>query len=295
MTRPKRPGRRIVFILMAVAAALGAQVVGAHPAAAAPAAQVTSARSGPDSTELKTAEAKCPSGTVVYGGGGDIVGGGHEVFLQQLDTFGYTDRFFAQAHEDADGYAASWTLYAWAVCGPPLPGLQYVSSRPAGDSASFKATTVACPAGKKVLSVGGSAIGYGGPLTTWRHTILDSLTPSADLSTVTVEGYEDETGTNEAWQVSASAICAYPRPSQQRISATTAADPADKTRSVECPAGTIPYSAGGGLTGARGQAHLDRLVPHSESGLTGGDIDARTDETGTTLAWTASVYLVCAG
>jgi hypothetical protein len=174
--------------------------------------------------------------------------------------------------------------------------MQYVSWRPAGDSSAFKSTTVTCPAGKKVLSVGGSAIGYLGPLTTWSHTILDSLTPSADLTAVTVEGYEDEVGTTEAWQVSASAICAYPRPNQQRISTTTTtAGPADKTSSVECPTGTIPYSAGGGLTGARGRAHLDRLVPHSESGLTGGDIDARTDQNGTTLAWTASVYLVCAG
>jgi hypothetical protein len=129
----------------------------------------------------------------------------------------------------------------------------------------------------QVLSVGGSAIGHLGPLTTWRHTILDSLTPSADRTAVIVEGYEDEAGTTGAWQVSASAICAYPRPNQQRISATTAAGPADKTRSVECP------------------ARLDRLVPHHESGLTGGDIDARTDQNGATVAWTASVYLICAG
>jgi len=54
---------------------------------------------------------------------------------------------------------------------------------------------------------------------------------------VTVEASEDEGGTTGAWQ--ASAICAYPRPNQQRISATTAAGPADKTRSVECPARTI--------------------------------------------------------
>jgi len=295
VTRPRRPASRIAIIVAVVTAAITAQTVNAHPAAASPAARLVAAQSGPDSTELKTAEARCPSGTVVYGGGGDIVGGGHEVFLQQLDTFGYTDRFFAQAHEDADGNAGSWTLYAWAVCGPALPGMRYVSSRPAGDSTGFKATTVACPAGTKVLSVGGSAIGYGGPLTTWRHTILDSLTPSADLTSVTVEGSEDETGTTEAWQVSASAVCAYPRPNQQRVSAVTPASLADKTRSVECPAGTIPYSAGGGLTGALGQAHLDRLVPHSESGLTGGDIDARTDENGATAAWTASVELICAG
>jgi len=295
MIVPKWPARGFAVVLAAMVAALSAQVLGARPAAAAPAARLVPAQSGPDSTELKTAEAKCPAGTVVYGGGGDIVGGGHEVFLQQLDTFGYTDRFFAQAHEDADGYAGSWTLYAWAVCGPALPGMQYVSSRPAGNSTGFKATTVTCPAGKKVLSVGGSAIGYLGPLTTWRHTILDSLTPSADLTAVTVEGYEDEAGTAEAWQVAASAICAYPRPNQQRITATTAAGPADKTRSVECPAATIPYSAGGGLTGAGGQAHLDRLVPHHESGQTGGDIDARTDQNGTTAAWTASIYLICAG
>jgi hypothetical protein len=288
--------RTIRWVPVVVAAVVAGLVSTAGPAAAAtPAPQFVEAHQGPDSTDLKIAEAKCPAGTVVYGGGGDIVGGGHQVFLQQLDTFGYTDRFFAQAHEDADGYAGSWSLYAWAVCGAPLPGMQYVSARPAGDSASLHSTTVSCPAGKKVLSVGGSAIGYLAPLDSWGHFILDSLTPSADLGSVTVQGYEDEAGSTERWQVNASAVCAYPRPNQQRVSVSTSAGTADRTVTTECPAGTRPYSAGGGLTGARGQAHLDRLVPHHQSGLTGGDLDARTDQNGSTASFTASVHLVCAG
>jgi hypothetical protein len=294
MTTSIRQGRMIAQCLLVAAALAGVQFVATGPAAAAaPAARMVQAHSGPDSTDLKTAAATCPAGTVVYGGGGDIVGGGHEVFLQQLDTFGHPDQFYAQAHEDADGYAGSWSLYAWAVCGPALPGMQYVSNRPAGSSAGFHSATVSCPAGKKVLSVGGSAIGYLAPLSAWSHVILDSITPSADLGSVTVEGYEDQAGTAEAWQAGASAICAYPRPNQRRVSATTAAGAQDKTRSAECPAGTIPYSVGGGLTGAGGQAHMDRLVPHNESGLTGGDIDARTDQDGSSTSWTAEVHLVC--
>jgi hypothetical protein len=173
--------------------------------------------------------------------------------------------------------------------------MEYVTRKSVADSASRHTVTLSCPDGKKVLSVGGGAITPSLVQETWRHLILDGIRPSADLTTVTVEGYEDEIGTNEPWQVSASAICAYERPNQHRYSVITGSHAQPKELSAECRPGTIPYSAGGDLTGGHGQVHFDRLVPHHESGLTGGDLDARFDQNGVDLTdWTATLHLVCA-
>ena len=288
-------GRCSATILSVVLLAVTGVAAIAAPASAAPATQFVVGQSVTDSTEFRLTGARCPSGTVVYGGGGDIVDGGNEVFLQQLDSFGHTDQFFVQAHEDWAGIYQNWTLYAWAVCGPPLSGMRYVFRRSTADSASRHTVVVSCPEGTRVLSVGGSAVAVTPVHETWRHLILDAIRPSADLTTVTVEGYEDEIGTSEPWRVTASAICAEERPRQLRYTVVSGSDSFRKQLSAECPAGTVPYSAGADLTGPPGQVHFDRLVPHHQSGLTGGDLDARDDRTGTSFTdWTATLHMICA-
>lgn len=288
-----RLGRSITVSLVAGAALAGQLLSAGNAVAATPRIQFVQKASATDSTELKTVEAVCPSGTVAYGGGGDIVGGEHQVFLQQLGTFGHADRYFAQAHEDSDGYSGNWTLYAWAACGPELPGMEVVEADSAGDSSSHHTVTAVCPIGKKVLSAGGSAIGYVSPVDAWGHYILNSVVPSDSLTSVTVDGYEDQAHTSYAWETRAFALCAQPRPTMKRIATVTASSTGDKTATAECPSGLVPYGVGGGITGAQGQAHLDRLVQHTQTRFTGGDLDARSDQDGTTAPWSASVYLIC--
>jgi hypothetical protein len=48
------------------------------------------------------------------------------------------------------------TVKAIAICGPALPGLQYAAAEGKGEGV-FLGGSVACPAGKRVLSVGGQA------------------------------------------------------------------------------------------------------------------------------------------
>src|SRR6266496_4418369 len=81
-----RLGRSRVFRGMAAALVLAGVtgVVGVATAGGAAAAVTTvvQAHSGTDAgTVKKSAVAQCPAGTRVFGGGGDIVGGGHGVAL----------------------------------------------------------------------------------------------------------------------------------------------------------------------------------------------------------------------
>ena len=76
----------------------------------------------------------------------------------------------------------------------------------AGSSAN-KTVSVSCPAGKRALTPG-AFLDLGGT----NQVILDDLRPSADLTSVTAQGLEDETGTTANWFLSTSAKCAVPLP-----------------------------------------------------------------------------------
>jgi len=93
-------------------------------------------------------------------------------------------------------------------------GIQSVSATTAASS-SNKSATVACPAGKRVLSAGADVNPGNGDV------LVDDVRPNADLQSVTVNALEDETGTTADWTVTALAICAYPPPGLQRVSAAS--------------------------------------------------------------------------
>src|SRR5437016_5332521 len=112
---------------LAVAAALSA----AAPASAAP-SRVVSATSATDSTARKSATASCPAGTRLYGGGGTINGGAGRVALTGLrpvpgvkGVVGRTDSFVATA-EAVPGATLTWSVSAFAICGPGLANLTLV-------------------------------------------------------------------------------------------------------------------------------------------------------------------------
>jgi hypothetical protein len=299
--RPRWYRRSLLATLATGALALtAAQLAVAAPASASVGTdlRLVPGRSATDSGFSKHAVATCPAGTVVYGGGGDIVGGNHEVVLYEIDSRGDRQRFYASAHEDVDGYSGTWTVYAWAVCGPDRPelGLVYTSATDYTNTGERGVrATVTCPVGKRVISVGGAAAG---PFWYFRHEaagmVLDSLAPSSDLRWVTADAYQEEGARNNDAGVLATAICGYaPAGLQLTPRVTSAAGTADKTLTGECPTGTRAVSAAGGLNGSGGQAWLDRLVPHHESGLTGGDIDARRDQNGSSRSWSAFLTLIC--
>jgi len=273
----------------AILAAAAAVAVLTGPFASAVAGlAVTTGRSVDRGSEgFKWVQAVCPPGTSVLGGGADISGGANSVHMSSmLPLAGFPDSFYATAMEDPRGYSGAWTLTAWAICGSGVTGWQIVQADVAAEPGAIYAAAVAtCPAGKKVIGVGG-AISGGSPY------VLDSVDPGEDLTDAFVEVLGDETTPidGSAWGAHAYAVCIDPVPGQQLVTATTGWSLANKTTSVTCPAGTRAHGVGGGLRGALGQAHLDRLAPRT----TGADVDARQDATGASSDWRAYAYAICA-
>jgi hypothetical protein len=200
--------------------------------------------------------------------------------------------FVVVGTEDAGGYDGSWTITAFAVCGT-VAGYEVVRavtvSAPGESDVSAQAD---CPAGKKVIGAGGLV-----PSNTEAHVVLDDVMPDFDLSGVTVEGMHDGApqSSDDTFPVLAYAICADPQPAQQMVFTQSAANPWDKTTRVACPSGTRVHGAGAGLSGALGQAHLDRIGLNGAEGLGGTDVDARPDLDGTASNWTAWAFAICAG
>ncbi len=64
------------------------------------------------------------------------------------------------------------------------------------------------------------------------------------------------------------------------------------------PSGPIVAAAddsSAGLSGAYGQAHLDRIGLNGADALGGTDVDARLDLDGTSQNWSAWAFAICAG
>ena len=176
-----------------------------------------------------------------------------------------------------------------AVCAPAsaLPGWAFVfgpivASGPGGQDVSAH---VDCPAGTKVIGAGGQAAGF--------HYLLDDVMPDSDLSGVTAEVMRDDSNQPDTGgSAQASAICADPLPGLQLVTRKTAASTGNKTVSAPCPSGTRVIGAAGALSGALGQAHLDRIGFNSSRSRS--DVDARADVDGTSNRWQAWAFAICA-
>lgn len=285
--------RRSRLVLLSGVAALtgaGALVAVAGPASAGVGLTVVTAVSAEHGSEnFKGANAVCPAGTAILGGGADIVGGGHGVQLGGLTPAPAgmpANSMWATANEDALGYAGSWHIAAWAICGSGVTGHEIVHASATGPVNSASASvTATCPAGKKVIGAGGRSAGK-------PSYVLDTIGVSSGLDSVHAQTYAAESPTpGTAPLAEAYAICVNPVPGQQLVSASSGLNSADKTLSVSCPSGKRLHGTGGGMSGARGQAHLDMLSPNGNGAAR---IDAREDATGHGGNWKTDVYAICA-
>ena len=164
-------------------------------------------------------------------------------------------------------------------------GIERVGVASATNSAN-KSATVSCPAGKKVLGAAADVTPGDGDV------LIDDVRPNADLQSVTVNALEDETGTTAAWAVTAIAICAYPPPGLERVSATSPLNSTSKSAKVTCPSGKRVLGTGADLNTFPGQVLLDDLRP--DSGLTNVTVNALEDQTGNSTNWSVTAYAVCA-
>jgi hypothetical protein len=128
---------------------------------AAPTTTVVQAVAGPSSEARQTAVATCPAGTRILSGGGRVIGGRGIVLLYDLrpsgnGTAGNPDRFSVSAAKRRPAQSSGgsgggiggnfgWSVEAYAVCGPLLPGYLRVQSAVEDTIVNRLTATVKCP------------------------------------------------------------------------------------------------------------------------------------------------------
>ncbi|GAA1410435.1 hypothetical protein ACFQZ4_35780 [Catellatospora coxensis] len=290
-------GSKLLTALAAVTLGTAVSLTAAAPAQAVSGIIVTigwSALTGSEST--KTANAICPAGKFVLGGGADIVGGGNEVRLTAMIPAAPglpTHSYYAAAMEDGS-YAADWTLYTWAICGNPIAGWEVRSNYAAVvPGNSYVHSLAFCTGNKKVVGTGGAVVGG------YRFKLIYIIPGGADHITVSTGVAPDENvnATYGAWSY---AICADPI-GQQVVWAESVSSSINKGLSVACPAGTKVHGTGakagsgpGGGSPVVGQLHLNRIGLFGAGALAGVDVAAHEDQTGYAGNWTTTVYAICA-
>jgi hypothetical protein len=291
--------RRLVTILGLTAVAVAAGLVAATPAQAVTGIQVVEATSATDSVAIKSVTANCPAGGVVYGGGGLVDGGagggtGHDVRLSGLrpmvNLLGLSG-FRATATEDETGYASDWAVRAFAICGPKLPGYQVIWQTSPSSSDSSRSATATCPGGKKVISAGAEVINGGDDV------VLQLIVPNNHLEWVAANAYEDQTGYNGNWQLTAYAVCANSLLGLELVVETSPVGEGPSTYAqVECPDGKELLGLGGHAFG--GVPSFGELYLVFVYGFQGDPWSAIVlgveDETGFATGWFVGAYAICA-
>ena len=157
------------------------------------------------------------------------------------------------------------------------------------DSLPSKGATATCVGGRQLVGTGGgvfTAADVGA-------VVLRAVRPDATLTSVRVEGQEDEGGFAGNWIAVAHGVCAVPPPGLERRSATSAKDSANgKTATATCPAGKRVIGTGGQVTGGGGQVGLDDVRPNP--GLTSVIVQGLEDADGTAANWSVTAFAICA-
>ena len=156
------------------------------------------------STQLATAV--CPAGRKVVGTGGTAYNAYGQAGLQVMRASTDGTRVYAQAHEDPDGYAGDWYVFAWAVCATAPAGYQIVMAEsPQRDSETTKNVELDCPGSKTLLSAGAAA-SFSAPA----QVALQFAHAFGGPSSGSVEGYAAENQPTSAdWDfIVGQAICA---------------------------------------------------------------------------------------
>lgn len=179
---------------------------------------------------------------------------------------------------------AAWSASAQAA----LVGLERAGGATAFSSAN-KSFTATCPAGKRVVGVGGD-IGHGGG---WGEVVMRAIAPNAALTAMTVSAVEDENGTSDTWSLAGTAVCAAPVPGLERIAVLSATNSANgKTATAACPTGKRLLGAGGDIVGAPGQVEMDDIIPNAA--LTSVSVRGLEDQNGASATWRVGAYAICA-
>jgi hypothetical protein len=274
-------GRRATLRVAMALALLAAFPTGAH--AMFTGLQTVSARTAATSA-AKSATVACPAGKRVIGAGGDIAGGDGQVSFDDIRPSSDLTTVTVRAAEDETGTTELWFVEAHAVCAPAPAGLVRVTATSPASSAA-KVVTAACPSGKRALGTGAEVTGSS-------QVVIDGIKPGIDLENVTVNAFEDGTGTTASWSLTAYAICADAVPGLERQVRTTATDAEwFKLHDAPCASGKALVGVAGEINGGGGQVVMDALRPASE---TSAQLAAFEDDTGYAANWGLTTYAICA-
>jgi hypothetical protein len=275
--RTVRTAARTAVALVTMAALGGSvQLASAPPAAAF--LELERAESKPVLRSMDSpqgAQAFCPSGKVVVGGGAEIEGGGDDPATQprltRLQPLGFNFDVTAEAPNHAS--EAPWLVRAYAICADAdaldMDHYRIVPGASAKDSQSFKDAVARCPDGTVAFGAGGMILyrdfsGYPPPA----RVGLQLVRPSGPLDIARATGREYGDGIEDGyfgnWEVIAWAICAPP---VGGIHAEGTGGLVDGEKATHvCSDSPFVAGAGGGggpfING--GDAYLQYIIPSEE-------------------------------
>ncbi|BCJ68675.1 hypothetical protein [Polymorphospora rubra] len=167
-----------------------------------------------------------------------------------------------------------------------VPGLDRVNSVGPRNS-DAKSRTAFCSPGDVVLG-GGGRIGGAVP----EQVGMDFMLPLADGNGFSVTGREDETGTNETWSVTATALCAPAPAGYEVVSGISAPASVDENwHTVPCPFGKVALGAGGAVIGANNSEILLEDLRIDTGSVT---VAGAEDGTGFAGNWQIQATAICA-
>jgi hypothetical protein len=222
--------------------------------------KVTSPANSDPEDDGNYADATCPGGKVLLGGGGEAEGDG-EVVIDDMAPLPSTNTFRVKAYEDNDGgadYTPDWTVTAYAFCAEPLSGLERTEHSSLVNSTEFKQVSVACSSPTKIL------LGASGTINSaWGEAVMEVMEPFGFASSEVWAREEDPFAPN--WSVTTYATCADPGGLGQgaRVERSSSSlHDWDQTKSAvaECPPGQAVVGVGGHAF-TTGEAVIDKIVP----------------------------------
>jgi hypothetical protein len=190
--------------------------------AAVPVVKYVPATSAFNSASPKFASAECPAGYSILGGGAVLRAPDGQVLIQAAYPFRdpgtNTSMFVVKAVEDKSGTISSWSVTAFAYC-TQISLTAVVFEESLFDSSPIKAATVECPAGTRVVGMGGGVSDeFDLPPGPFLNDIPDArvvflgFLADDDLTKVTARATELSGalggGFDGSWKVRATASCA---------------------------------------------------------------------------------------
>jgi len=212
--------RTALTAAVAVVLSTVSAVVTAGAAHAVPAVSFVSATSAFNSASPKVITADCPPGKVVLGGTAEVTGAEGQVLIQSafpmFNPGAMKLQFVVKAEADLTGTGKSWSVTAGAYCASGI-AVQYVSVGSLLDSNPVKEVPVGCPAGTKVLGMGGQvSTDTSSPVPTVgdlppANVVFSGMAVNKDLNTVTARATEEAGALGGSfggnWAVAAVAAC----------------------------------------------------------------------------------------